>query len=59
MSDNDNDGVETFIIRIKKSNSEDIKNIDTESLIESLLQRGSFFKVEEIIKSGKKGKIIS
>jgi len=59
VSDNDNDGVETFIIRIKKSNSEDIKNIDTESLIESLLQRGSFFKVEEIIKSGKKGKIIS
>lgn len=59
MSDNQNDGVETFIIRIKKSNSEDVKNIDTESLIESLLQRGSFFKVEEIIKSGKKGKIIS
>lgn len=59
MSDNNNDGVETYIIRIKKSNAEDVKNIDTESLIKSLLQRGSFFKVEEIIKSGKKGKIIS
>lgn len=59
MSDNQNDGVETFIIRIKKSDDDDIKNIDSESLIKSLLQKGSFFKVEEIIKSGKKGKIIS
>lgn len=59
MSDMNNDGVETFIIRIKKSDSDDVKNIDTTSLIKSLLQKGSFFRVEEVIKSGKKGKIIS
>lgn len=59
MSDKNNDGIETFIIRIKKSDGDDVKNIDSESLIKSLLQKGSFFKVEEVIKSGKKGKIIS
>lgn len=55
MIDNNN-SVETFIIKIKKSNDDDIKNIDSTSLIISLLQKGSFFKVEQIIKSGKKEK---
>lgn len=58
MSDNNNDGLETFIIRVRKSNSDDVKNINTESLVKSLLQKGGFFTVEEVIKSSKKGKII-
>ena len=53
---NQDDGVETFIIKVKKSNENDVKNINTESLIKSLLQKGSFFTVEEVIQSGKKGK---
>ena len=59
MNNNHDDGVETFIIRVKKSDNEDVKSIDSSSLISSLLQKGSFFKVEEVIKSGKKGKIVS
>jgi len=56
MMDNNNNGVETFIIKIKKSNDDDIKNIDSTSLLTSLLQKGSFFKIEEIIKTTKKEK---
>jgi len=58
VSDTNNDGVETFIIRVKKSNTDDVKNVNSESLITSLLQKGNFFKVEEVIKSSKKGKVI-
>jgi len=54
VSNNYNDGVETFIIRVKKSDGDDIKNIDSGSLITSLLQKGSFFKVEEVLKTTKK-----
>jgi hypothetical protein len=59
VGDDNNDEIETFIIRLQKSDNNDIKNINTESLIKSLLQKGNFFRVEEIVKSGKRGKIIS
>ena len=45
---------QTFIITIEKSDDEDIKNLEIESLLRSLLERGSFLKVKEIIKTGSK-----
>jgi len=44
----------TFIITIEKSDDEDIKNLEIESLLKSLVERGSFVKVKEIIKTGSK-----
>ena len=44
----------TFIITIEKSDDEDIKNLEIESLLRSLVERGSFLKVKEIIKTGSK-----
>jgi hypothetical protein len=44
----------SFIITIEKSEDEDVKNIEIESLLRSLLERGSFLKVKEIIKTGSK-----
>jgi hypothetical protein len=45
---------QTFIITIEKSDDEDIKNLEIESLLRSLVERGSFLKVKEIIKTGSK-----
>lgn len=45
---------QTFIIIIEKSKDEDVKNIEIESLLKSLIERGSFIKVKEIIKTGSK-----
>jgi hypothetical protein len=45
---------QTFIITIEKSEDEDVKNIEIESLLKSLIERGSFVKVKEIIKTGSK-----
>jgi hypothetical protein len=45
---------QTFIITIEKSEDEDVKNIEIESLLKSLVERGSFVKVKEIIKTGSK-----
>jgi uncharacterized protein YqgQ len=44
----------SFIITIEKSEDEDVKNIEIESLLRSLLERGSFLKVKEIIKTESK-----
>ena len=44
----------TFIITIEKSEDEDVKNITLESLLKSLIERGSFLEVKEIIKTGNK-----
>lgn len=54
MTDNQNDDTETFIIKLNKSKEESIKKFDTESLVKSLLEKGSFFKVEEITRTGKR-----
>ncbi len=48
--------VETFLIKVKKSKDKDVDSYSSESLIESLLQKGSFFRVDEIIKTGKSKK---
>jgi hypothetical protein len=45
---------QTFIITIEKSKDEDVKNIEIQSLLKSLIERGSFIKVKEIIKTGSK-----
>jgi predicted transcriptional regulator len=45
---------QTFIITIEKSEDEDVKNIEIESLLKSLVERGSFLKIKEIIKTGSK-----
>lgn len=45
--------VETFLIKIRKSKDKDVSSYSSESLIESLLQKGSFFRVEEVTKTGK------
>jgi hypothetical protein len=45
---------QTFIITIEKSEDEDVKNIEIQSLLKSLIERGSFIKVKEIIKTGSK-----
>jgi hypothetical protein len=45
---------QTFIITIEKSEDEDVKNIEIESLLKSLIERGSFLKIKEIIKTGSK-----
>jgi hypothetical protein len=45
---------QTFIITIEKSKDEDVKNIEIQSLLTSLIERGSFIKVKEIIKTGSK-----
>ena len=44
----------TFIITIEKSKDEDVKNITIESLLKSLIERGSFLELKEIIKTGSK-----
>ena len=44
----------TFIITIEKSDDEDVKNLEIESLLKSLMERGSFLKIKEIIKTGSK-----
>lgn len=54
MTDNNSDSTQTFIIRVKKSDGDNIKNFSSASLIKSLLEKGSFFKVEEILETGKK-----
>jgi hypothetical protein len=43
---------QTFIITVKKSEDEDVKKIEIESLLKSLIERGSFIEVKEIIKTG-------
>jgi len=45
--------VETFLIKVRKSKNKDIDSYSSESLIESLLQKGSFFRVEEVTKTRK------
>lgn len=42
----------TFILTIEKSNDEDVKNLEIESLLKSLLEKGSFLRVKELIKTG-------
>jgi len=42
----------TFILTIEKSNDEDVRNLEIESLLKSLLEKGSFLRVRELIKTG-------
>ena len=48
--------VETFIIKVRKSKDNDLTNYSSESLIRSLLEKGSFFRINEIMKTGKSKK---
>ena len=48
--------VETFLIKVRKSKDEDVSSYSSESLIESLLQKGSFFRVDEVTKTVKSKK---
>ena len=43
----------TFILTVEKSDDGDVKNLEIESLVESLLKKGSFLKIIEIIKTTK------
>ena len=45
---------ETFIITVVKTNDKDVSGVASESLIKSLLQKGSFFDVVNITEMAKK-----
>lgn len=47
------ENVKTFIIKVRKSEDRDLQNYSAESLIKSLLEKGSFFQVDEIMETGK------
>lgn len=42
----------TYILTVEKSNDADVKNLEVESLLKALIEKGSFLKVKEIIKTG-------
>ena len=45
---------ESFIISVRKSTKSDIARLSSESLIKSLLEKGSMFEVKEITQLAKK-----
>lgn len=45
---------ETFIITLVKADGEDLWRYPSESLIKSLLEKGSFFEIIDITKMSKK-----
>jgi len=53
MTDNNDENVQTFIIKVVKSEEKGLSNYSSESLIKSLLEKGKFFRVDQIMETGK------